>query len=140
VSTYLDAVGLARDWLNTLTATLVGPGNPIPLGVTLKQEGPGGGADTVYGFLYELPSQTWGGAEHASMRARLSMQVYGPTKQSATDGAIAYAELLQGLTNGGRVTLGGGALLLGTDEIFGPSWLPDGDAPRYVVDADWLFG
>lgn len=139
MTTFIDGLAAVKLWVNSQTATLVGPGNPLPLGAVLKQGGVQGAADSTYGFIFELPASTWGGAENASMRSRISMQIYGPTKESACDGAIAYADAVQSLINGARVTLSGGVTLLGADDLVGPSWLPDGDEPRYVVDADYLF-
>jgi hypothetical protein len=74
------------------------------------------------------------------MTGRISLQIYGPTRKSAVDGATAYCEELMALLAGQRVVLGSGATIVGVgDTIDGPTWLPDGDEPRYIVDADFLF-
>lgn len=137
MSTYVDAGGAVKEWINSL-ATLVGPGNPLPLGASLKQRE--GAASSAYAFLLELPASLWGGEEHPSMRARVSAQLYGPTRQSASDAAMAYAEALMTLMQGARVTLAeSGVTLAGADAVDGPQWFPDGEEPRYIVDADFLF-
>lgn len=138
MTTYLDGAGAVRDWVNSLTATLVGEGRPLQLGASLKLRD--GAATVPYGFLLELPGGLWGGAEHPSMSANLSMQCYGPTKQSACDAAVAYAEALVPLLNGQRVELASGATIVGVADITGPTWEPDGNDPRYIVDATYLFG
>jgi hypothetical protein len=138
VSTYVDAGGAVKEWINSLTARLVGAGNPLPLGASLNQRE--GAASVPYAFLVELPAGLWGGAEHPSMQARISAQVYGPTKKSASDAAMAYAEELMTLVQGARVTLPeSGATLAGADNVEGPQWFPDGEEPRYIVEADFLF-
>lgn len=137
MSTYLDAAGAVRDWINSLTTNLVGEGNPLALGASLKQHS--GAATVCYGFLLELSSGQWGGSEHPSMSALMSLQVYGPTRQAACDAAVAYAEALEPLHQGFRASTPGGTAIAGVSGIDGPSWQPDGDSPRYVVDATFLF-
>lgn len=138
MSTFLDAAAAVSEWANGLTATLTGAGRPMPLGLVMKRQS--GAADTPYGLIVELPSAVWGGAENGSMRASISVQIYGPTKKSACDAAVAYAEEVETLTHGARIVLPStGATIVGADGIDGPQWLPDGDEPRYVVDADFYF-
>lgn len=138
MSTYLDAGGAAKEWINSLTTTLVGPGNPMPLGASLKHRD--GALPSAYGYVVELPASLWGGAEHPSMSARIELQIYGPTKESASDAARAYCEELVRLVTGQRVTLPSGITIVGADNVEGPQWFPDNDEPRYIVDADLLFG
>jgi hypothetical protein len=137
MSTYLDAGGAVKQWVNGLTATLVGAGNPLQLGVSLKQRD--GAATVPYGYLVEMPAQLWGGAEHPSMAASIQLQVYGPTKESASDAALAYCEALIPLVTGARVNLPSGVSILAVDNVQGPQWFPDGDEPRYIVDCDFYF-
>jgi hypothetical protein len=74
------------------------------------------------------------------MRAVISAQVYGPTRQSASDAAVAYCEALEPLHQGFRANTPSGVEIVGVESIDGPSWQPDGEDPRYVVDATFLFG
>jgi hypothetical protein len=137
VTTYVDAGGAVKEWVNTYPG-LAGAGAPIPMGASLKQRD--GAASVPYVYLLELPASLWAGAETPSMRARVSAQVYGPTKESASDAAKAYAEALLTLVLGTRTILPGvGATLVGADNVDGPQWFPDGEEPRYIIDADFLF-
>lgn len=138
MTTYVDAVGAVREWINGQTATLVGAGHPLQLGASLNLRE--GGGVTVYGYLLEITGFLWAGHETPSMGARLSLQIYGPTKQAASDGAVAYADALMPLLQGQRVFLtAAGVWLVGAADIEGPQWLPAGNDPRYVVDASYLF-
>ena len=137
MSTYLDAAGAVKEWINSVTG-LAGAGGALGIGAVLKNRE--GAATVPYVFLVELPASLWGGAEHPSMRARLSHQIYGPTRESAAAGATALAEALTILSQGSRVTLPtAGVTLAGADTVDGPQWFPDGEEPRYVLDADYLF-
>lgn len=136
MSTYLDAAAALKEWVNDVSG-LAGTGGPLPLGASLNRRD--GGANVAYGYVVELPSSTWAGAENPSMLGRLSLQIYGPTREAASVGATAYCEALLSLQLGNRVTLPSGITIVGCDSIDGPSWLPDGDEPRYVVDAELLF-
>jgi hypothetical protein len=136
MSTFVDAGGAVKEWVNSLR-DLVGAGNPLPLGASLKQRE--GAASVAYAYLVELPAGLWGGAEHPSMSARVQAQVYGPTKEAASTAAVAYAEAVMTLMQGVRAVLpSSGVVLAGADNIDGPQWFPDGDEPRYIVDADFL--
>lgn len=141
MSTYVDAAATVYAWVNGLTGTLVGAGRPLQLGASYKVHS--GVATVAYGVIVELPGFLWGGAEHPSMGARVSMQIYGPTKEAASVAATAYAEALLPLLQGVRatVTLASGQVvtIAGVGSVDGPQWIPDGDEPRYVVDADFLF-
>jgi hypothetical protein len=138
VTTSVDGGGAVRAWVNSLTSTLVGEGHPLQLGAALKIRE--GAATVPYGFLVELTGYLWGGHESPDFAQRISMQVYGPTRESAADGARAYHEELIPLLLGTRAVLPGlGISIVGVDNIDGPQWFPDGDEPRYVVDADFLF-
>jgi hypothetical protein len=135
--TYLDAAGAVRDWVNA-QAALVGVGNPLQLGASLKQRE--GAASACYGLIVELPAYLWGGAEQPSHGQRISMQIYGPTKEAAALAAVAYGNALMPLLQGVRSVTPQGVLIVGVDNVDGPTWIPDGDEPRYVVDCDFLFG
>lgn len=134
--TFADAEGAVFQWVNTLTTTLVGPGNPLPKGATLDQLR--GAAPDCYAWISQVGGGTWFGAENPDQRARISAQVYGPTKQSALLAAAAYAEALVGLNGRPVAVTGARILLVDSDTISGPLWLPDTDLPRYVVDADFF--
>jgi hypothetical protein len=137
VTTYLDAGGAVKEWVNTVSG-LTGASNPIPLGASLKQRE--GAANAAYGYIVELPATTWGGAEHQSLSARIELQIYGPTKEAAATAAVAYCEALMTLVHGQRAILPeSGATLVGADNVEGPQWFPDNEEPRYIVDADFLF-
>jgi hypothetical protein len=141
VTTYVDAVAAVHEWVNAQTTTLVGVGNPLQLGATYKVRD--GAALATYAVPFELPASLWGGHENPSMAAPVSMQIYGPTKESAAQAAKAYAEALMPLLQGVRatVTLSTGEVvtIAGVDGISGPQWVPDGNEPRYVVEAGFLF-
>lgn len=131
---FVDAEGIARDWVNSLSDDLVGRGHPLPLGAHLKRlRSPASGA---YVLLTALPGDDdylAGGA----YRARISGAVYGATKGDAAQAAVAYANALRRLY-AGNTTVGSPpyAVILVADAITGPFYLPDGDEERYVVDVD----
>lgn len=128
---YLDVEGAIRDWINTQTATLTGPGHPLPLGAHLRQ------LRSPYRGSYALLSRIGGGpdplADANVDQARLSASIYGTTKAAAAAAAAAYANLLAAQT-GSPQPITGGRLLTITD-IAGPQYIPDGDEERYLVDA-----
>ena len=130
--TYVDAVGAMRAWINSRTATLVGPGHPLQAGAHLRTLG--GGDPVVYAFLEEnISLRSADSPESQDMLAALSAQVYGGTREAATAGAVALAEELSTQLEG-RETAVDGALIYAVDDIQGPSWLPDGDLPRLLLN------
>lgn len=137
MATYVDGGGAVRDWINTQTATLVGAGRPLWLGATLKYRG--GAADRCYGLIVELPGFLWAGSETPSFGQRISLQVFGPTKEATWIAAGAYGDALIPLLTGHPVNLASGVTILAVDNIDGPSWVPNGEDPRYVIDADFQF-
>lgn len=139
MTTYVDAAGAVKEWINSLSATLVGAGHPMQLGASLKMLT--GAQNTPYGYVLEISTGLWGGHENPSMSARISVQVFGPTKQAASDAAVAYAQELMPLLQGQRAYLPEhGVWLAGADNIDGPTWFPGAnEEPRYVVDCDYLF-
>lgn len=133
--TYVDGAAAVHAWVNSQTATLVGPGRPLWLGASFKRHT--GAPDKCYGLIVELSAFPWAGHENPDMGQRISMQVYGPTKEAASIAAVAYANAVLALMTGPGVALASGVILRTADEIQGPQWLPDGDEPRYIVDADF---
>lgn len=137
MSTHVDAARCAREWINSVTG-LVGVGLPLGIGAVFRNRE--GAATVPYVFLVETSADVWGGSEHPSMRGTISHQIYGPTRESASDGAVALAQALIDLSQGHRAVLPvSGATIVGADNVDGPMWLPDGEEPRYVVEADYLF-
>jgi hypothetical protein len=136
VATFVDAVGALKDWINGLTATLVGAGKPLPMGAHLHELR--GGATACYALLSVIGSGTANGAENPDHRARISASVYGPTMESATLAAVGYAEALLALDGRPTAMTGATCLVCDVDSITGPLWSPDRVGPRLLVDADFL--
>jgi hypothetical protein len=135
--TFVDGAGAVRDWINAQTGTLVGAGAPLWLGATLKYRG--GAADRCYGLIVELPGYLWAGAETPSFGQRISLEIFGPTKEATALAAGAYGDALIPLVAGVPAMLTSGVTILCADSVAGPTWVPNGDEPRYVVDADFAF-
>jgi hypothetical protein len=135
-TTFVDAIGATRAWINSRTTTLVGPGKPLQKGVHLRELD--GAADTCYAYLTMLPGTgLGGGAESGWMTARVSAQVYGPSLEAVTTASVALAdEIATGLCGQwAEVTVGGNPVRIWVgDDITGPSDLPDGNLPRHIVD------
>jgi hypothetical protein len=127
--TYTDAVGAVRAWINGRTA-LVGLGHPLQKGAHLKRLD--GAADATYARLSEGPSTRGGGAENPDMDASLLAEVYGGTRDEATNAAIALAEELSTGLAGIPASVPG-AVLQVADDFTGPLWAPDGDLPRLTL-------
>lgn len=126
---YVDSERAVHDWINTLTS-LVGPGMPIPLGCHYRRlRAPAQGTYLVL----EQVAGTDDPSEYPGSLPVLSGHVYAGTKETAAKGAVAYANALRRLD--GRPQPMTGALCVVVDQIQGPRWLPDGDEPRFVVDA-----
>lgn len=130
---FVDAEGVVARWVNAQTTDLVGPGRPLPKGATLRRLH--GAAAACYAWLALVGGAPTWGVENPDQRARVSAQVYGPTKEAAAVAAAAYANAVAAL-DGTSVTVAGGALLV-ADNLTGPLWAPDRDEPRYLVDADF---
>jgi hypothetical protein len=136
VGTFVDAEAAVAAWINSLTDTLVGAGNPLSKGAHLHQLR--GAATACYALLTLLPGSTALGVENPDHRARISASLYGPTKESATAAAMAYANAL--LTLDGRpapMGVSAVALVVDPDSITGPYWSPDQAGPRLICDADF---
>lgn len=135
--TYADALGAMRAWINSRTDRVVGVGMPLQLGAHLKKLQ--GGEPATYAFLEEqFSSRSADAPESPDMMAALSAQVYGGTREAATAAAVTLAEELSDYLDGSTAatvvtTLGNVRLLVG-DDIQGPSWIPDGDLPRLVLN------
>lgn len=135
---FVDAERATRDWVNSLTADLVGAGHPLELGAHLKRlRSPAGGS---YVLLTNVTSGDGWLAEGGSM-AHISGAVYGATKEGAARAAVDYANALRRLQVG-NTTVGEApnqVVILTSDNITGPFYVPDGDEERYFVDADLYF-
>lgn len=131
-TTYVDSVGAVAAWINGRTATLVGQGNPLQSGAHFKHLQ--SATPTTYALLEEqASSRSADSPESPDMDAALSAQVYGGTREAATIAAVALAEELSTVLCGCAVAVPG-ALLWVADDIQGPSWFPDGDLPRLILN------
>lgn len=135
---FTDSEGLFRDWVNTLEGPtgLVGEGRPLALGAWLKHpRSPYKGA-----YLYLQA----GVADDVPMAGAVSRhtiygQVYGVTRLQAMAAAVAYANQLRQLylPNVPMPTPAAPrAICVGVDGITGPSYSPDRDEERFLVDVD----
>jgi hypothetical protein len=130
--TYTDALGAMRAWINSRTDTLVGVDKPLTMGAHLKKVM--GGQPTIYAFLEEQFSYRSDDApESPDMMAAMSAQVYGGTREAVGTAATALAEEISSNLEG-RGAIVSGALLMVGDDIQGPSWFPDGDLPRMLLN------
>lgn len=130
-TTFIDAEGAIKTWVNAQTLTLVGPGHPLPLGahVGFGLRSPGRGC-------YLLLSRIGGGPDPGEInvdQARLSGAVYGMKKLPTALAAAAYANLLVSVA--APVPLLPAGRLMAVTDVTGPLYLPDGDEERYLVDA-----
>lgn len=131
MSTYADAGGTMRDWINSRTATLVGLGNPLQKGAHLKDLD--GAMSATYARLDELAAfRSDDSAEDPDMMATLAANVYGGTREATAAAAVALCEELSSQLCGCQAVVPG-ALVFVSDDIQGPTWAPDGDTPRMIV-------
>ncbi len=128
--TYADAAGAMRAWINGRTE-LVGLSKPLASGAHLKRlDSP---AQQTYAFLEE--TLTFASTEeNPDMVATLSAQVYGGTREAASTAALALAEELTTGLCGCAVTTVPGVLLWVADDVQGPTWSPDREVPRYLLN------
>lgn len=135
LAAFVDAEAVVRAWINSRTATLVGAGKPLAHGCFLNpMRSPDRGA---YAKLERIGGYDDPGDAPVD-HARVSFQVYASTKQAAAIAATALAnELRTGLDGTQQTVVVDGVTrrLLGCEGITGPSYYPDGDEDRYVVDA-----
>jgi len=130
--TYVDAVGAMAAWINSRTDTLVGYGNPLQLGAHLKRLS--GGEPATYALLEEQVSvRSADAGENPDMMAGLSAQIWGGTREAAGRAAVALAEELSTQLCGCQASVPG-AVLFVSDDIQGPSWFPEGDTPRMLLN------
>lgn len=133
----LDAEAVVRDWVNN-HPVLSGPGNPLAAGAHLKRIRHQG----VYAFLLTVGTPADIVHEVPVGKARISATIYGPTKEAASRGAVAYGSLLEQIQLGHQERMGDYTCVM-VDNITGP--IPVDDALttreefRYLVDADfWI--
>lgn len=137
-TTFVDAVGAARAWINSRESTLVGPGHPLTKGAYLRELD--GAADKCYALLTLLPgTAARGGAESGGgqMHARIQAAVYGPTLEAVSLASVALADEVATALAGQWTTVelsSGPVQVWVGDDISGPSDLPDGNLPRHLVD------
>lgn len=135
----VDAEAAVRAWINSRTADLVGVGHPLQLGAHLNRpRSPGRGA---YAWLSRVGGTPGLTAETPVDLARISAAIYAPTKESAANAAVAYANALHALHVGAGRTVMGDAVCVAVDSISGPLWVDDSEGNheqyRYLVDAEF---
>lgn len=134
----VDAEGAVKAWIDSLTTTLVGLGNPLQHGAHFNRlRSPATGA---YALLYRVGGGRALTAERPFDQARISATIYAPTKETACRAAVAYANALEGV-NGAPVVMGD-AVCQVVDNITGPLAIDDSttdrEQHRYMVDADFF--
>jgi hypothetical protein len=131
MATYVDSVAAVRAWINGRTTTLVGSGKPLQKGAHLRHLD--GAASATYALIEEVGAvRSDDAAEDPDMVSILSAQVYGGTREAATAAAVALAEELSSQLCGCAVAVTGATLFV-ADDIQGPTWAPDEDVPRLIV-------
>lgn len=131
---FFDVEGILRTWVNTLTGSLVGAGNPLVLGAHLHRlRSPARGC---YAILTSVGTPVSIDAESTIGAARISASIFSATsRENAATAAIAYANALQTLRFTRPVV--GAVRLLAVDAITGPLYILDPtDEEHYLVDAD----
>lgn len=132
---FVDAEAVVRAWINSRTTTLVGQGKPLPLGCHLQLlRSPMSGAYAVLERIGGFDDDGEAPIDHA----RVSFQVRASTKQAAAAAATAVANELRTYLDGTPwpvVVDGATRYVRGVESITGPSFYPDGDEDRYIVDA-----
>ncbi|MFD6565391.1 hypothetical protein [Micromonospora profundi] len=134
---FVDAERAAADWINSLTGSLVGVGNPLAKGAFLHEMR--GAASACYALLSVIGGSPTISPENPDHRARISASIYGTTKEAATTAALAYANALLTLDGRPQPMTGAVCLVVDPDSISGPLWSPDRGGPRLIVDADFYF-
>jgi len=135
----LDVEGIVCDWLNTRT-DIVGPTKPLNAGAHLKRIRHQG----CYAYIIATGTPADLVQEVPTGKARISVTIYGMTKEVAARGAVAYGTILE------RIALGvtekmGDYKCVAIDNITGPTPVDDQlttrEEHRYLVDADfWITG
>jgi hypothetical protein len=134
----VDAEGAVHAWINSLTTDLVGPGNPLQLGAHFERlRSPARGS---YALLYRVGGGDALTAERPYDEARISATIYGTTKASACQAAVAYANAIKAV-NGAPVVMGETVCQV-VDNVTGPQALDrDGSGAseyRYLVDGSFF--
>lgn len=127
---FTDAEQVAKDWVNSLTDSLVGVGNPLAKGAHLT---PLHGDYVAYAEIQLTGGSAALSAENPDQRASLSWLVYGRTREAAAIAATALANELEALD--GSAPPESGAVLI-ADNVTAPLWTPDGPVARYLVSAE----
>jgi hypothetical protein len=133
--TFTDAESAVVAWVAAVPG-LTGQAGAIPSGLhhTHRHGGTGNGA---YGLVSRLP-----GGEHpagAHDQAIVSVTFFAPTKEACSRAAVAYCNALTAIGKHPQPDPAATAAgtLVGAGNINGPSYLPEGSRPRYVVDAEF---
>lgn len=134
----LDVESIVKDWINT--TDIVGPSRPLNAGAHLKRIRHQG----CYAYVIAVGTPIDLVQETPIGKARISVTVYGMTKEVAAKGAIAYGSLLERIALGHSVKMGDHVCLT-VDNIIGPTPVDDQlttrEEHRYLVDADfWITG
>lgn len=135
----IDTEGALRTWLNTLTSSLVGNGQPMPAGVFLEdQRSPAKGAR---GVISRIGGSDALGPEDPADLARMSCAITSTTRLSAAAAAGAYANALRTLSVVQPVMTAYGCVIRLASNISGPVYIPNATKalPQYLVDADVYF-
>jgi hypothetical protein len=134
---YVVAVTAVRNWVNSLTDTLVGPGQPLARGAFRAQpRSPGQGA---YAVLSRIGRSGDLVAEDTVDSPRISASIFAGTDEAAEIAAVAYANAVDALR--GTPAVMGEARCLVADDIAGPLLVDNHDSDReqyqYLVDASF---
>lgn len=130
---FVDATGILKDWINAQTVSLVGPGNPLPLGAHLRLlRSPGQGA---YAMLSKVGGDDNWTTERVASRARISASIFAFTEEDATLASVAYANTIVRLT-AYKPTVRN-CRIENVDGIIGPLNVPSTQGVQYLVDADF---
>lgn len=135
MTTYIDAEGAIKTWVNAQTTWAAAPGTAVPKGAHLHRlRSPLSGSYILLSLLNGSTALT---SEVPFFRARISGQVYGLSKEQACAGAVAYANAIERIHSPVQM---GTVWCQFVADVTGPRDLSDvGVEPRYVVDADFYF-
>lgn len=133
VPAFVDAEGVLAAWLNVQPG-LVGPGNPMPLGVVFQH------LRTGTAGTYALISIVGGTDDITFSYPRLQLAVYGPNRQATAVAAAALANTLRAVSGTPQTVLADErandlptpAVILAVDQVTGPTYVP-GDEDQYVL-------
>lgn len=128
----VDAERAIKEWINQ-QADLSGPGKLLAKGATLARLQ--GALTATYALVSHTGGGTAFGAESPDWRAAMTVQVYGPSKETASRAADALAVTLVTRLAGKPADVPGGRIIV-VDNLSGPLWSPDFDEPRYTLSFD----